>query len=55
LALPYEEAINLIERFGDTGTVARHIVDQMITNPEAEDHWRAIASACCELLQATLQ
>jgi hypothetical protein len=52
-ASSYEEASILISEAGDVGALARHIVGQMLACPEAENHWRQIAGACVELLEAT--
>jgi hypothetical protein len=51
--LPYEEAATLIAESGDVGALARHIVSQMLACPETEGHWRQLAGACVELLEAT--
>ena len=53
--MPYAEALDLITRFPDTKSLARHIADRLIADPDSEEHWRAIALACDQLAQATLQ
>jgi hypothetical protein len=50
--MPFAEAAALISQFPSVGAVTRHIVCQMLANPEMEGHWRAIAAACEELLKA---
>jgi len=52
-ALLYEEASILIAESADVGALARHIVAQMLASPANENHWRELAGACVELLEAT--
>ena len=53
--LRYEEAAALIARFGAPGAVVRHIVSEMLDDPDGEADWRALAAACHEMLTATVQ
>jgi hypothetical protein len=52
--LNFIAATALIERYGDAGGVARYLVGQMLAHPESEEHWRALAAACHELLTAKI-
>jgi len=51
----FNAALALIEHYEDAGSVARHIVRQMLADPNAEAYWRSIAAACHELFTADLQ
>jgi hypothetical protein len=53
--LRYEEAAELIDRFGNPGAVVRYIVSEMLVDPDREGEWRSLAAACHEMLAATIQ
>jgi hypothetical protein len=53
--LRYEEAAALIARFGTVDGVVRHIVSEMLENPDSERDWRSLAAVCHEMLTTTVQ
>jgi hypothetical protein len=48
----HEEAAALIAQFGSTSRLVRHIVREMVANPDAESDLRLVAAACHEILSA---